>query len=195
MKLTLKRKTYQTRRLVLRPYRETDFSTWRDVLSTALPKKTPQDWEAPPGQKFTRQVFAQIKRRQEKAVDKGHFVWPIFIEKHNQFIGFVDVTVLIRDSIQVANLGYRIDNRYWRKGFAKEAVSAMIKNALVDLKLNRLEAVIDLDNKASIGLARAVGMKREGIRRHYFYQNGKWEDQVIFIATRANFGLPPLKLD
>jgi RimJ/RimL family protein N-acetyltransferase len=34
-----------------------------------------------------------------------------------------------------------------------------------DLKLNRLEAAINLDNLKSIQLAKAIGMHKEGIKR------------------------------
>jgi ribosomal-protein-alanine N-acetyltransferase len=52
-----------------------------------------------------------------------------------------------------------------------------------DLKLNRLEAAINLDNLRSVGLAQSLRMRREGIKRRYLYENEKWTDQIIFAAN------------
>jgi RimJ/RimL family protein N-acetyltransferase len=80
------------------------------------------------------------------------YVWPIFERRSGACVGSIDIHIIARDVLQVANLGYRIDNRYWRRGYAREAVSRIIRAAFQDLKLNRLEAVIDLDNRPSIAL-------------------------------------------
>jgi len=85
---------------------------------------------------------------------------------------------------QMASLGYLIINIYRGKGYATEAVKKVVKAGLNDLKFHRLEAAIDLDNKASIRLAMAAGLYREGIKKHYWYQNKRWDDQVVFIAVR-----------
>jgi ribosomal-protein-alanine N-acetyltransferase len=51
-----------------------------------------------------------------------------------------------------------------------------------------LEAAIDLDNHASIALARAAKLHDEGIKKHYWFQNNRWQDQRVFIAVPELFG-------
>jgi ribosomal-protein-alanine N-acetyltransferase len=94
----------------------------------------------------------------------------------------IDIAIYERGSLQFANLGYRLFNRYWGQGLAGEAVGAAITIGHRDLKLQRLEASIDLHNKRSIKLVKKLGLEREGIKRAYWFQNGGWDDQVIYVA-------------
>lgn len=57
------------------------------------------------------------------------------------------------------------------------------------LKLNRLEAAINLDNKKSIYLAKKIGMKKEGIKKRYWFEHGKWVDHLIYVANPEDVGL------
>lgn len=80
------------------------------------------------------------------------------------------------------------------RGFGSEAVSAAIRRVLIDLRLNRLEAVIDPDNRASIRFVESLRMKREKLRRNYYFQNNRWEDQVAYTISRKDLRWPPLML-
>jgi L-amino acid N-acyltransferase YncA len=37
---------------------------------------------------------------------------------------------------------------------------------------------INLDNRRSIALAKSIGMQREGIRKHFIYENNQWVDPM-----------------
>ncbi|MGE3974905.1 MAG: GNAT family N-acetyltransferase [Bdellovibrionales bacterium] len=189
----MKRKTYRTSRLILRPYRESDYAAWVQAHQFAPPKKSKYDWVPKPKMKFGRSDFRKIILNQNRLTQKDHtYVWPIFLKQTGELIGSVDIYVINRGVLQVANLGYRVNNLYWRKGYGEEAVSAIVRGAFKDLKLNRLEAVIDNDNKPSLKFAKAIGFRREGIRRKYYYQNKKWDDQIVYVGIREDFGLPIL---
>jgi RimJ/RimL family protein N-acetyltransferase len=56
-----------------------------------------------------------------------------------------------------------------------------------------LEAAINLDNKASIRLAKSIGMKREGIKKRYWFEYEKWTDHLIYVANPEDVGLRPTK--
>ncbi len=191
---TYKRRSFRTPRLNLRPYQEGDFSTWQEALTHAKYKRRNQyDREIPEDWNPTRAEFRKIIRKHRAGERLGtHFVWPIFLKHSGQLVGVCDVLVLHRGNLQVANLGYLIDNRFWGQGYASEAIRALIHHALLNLDLNRLEAVIDIGNLRSIGLAKKLGLRREGIRRHFYFQDGAWADQVVYVADRAAFKLRPL---
>ena len=105
------------------------------------------------------------------------------MKKSGVLVGVIDFCVLYRDDYQMANLGYQIHNRYWRRGYAIEAIKAGFKIAFKDIKLHRLEAAIDLNNKASIALAKKAGLFREGIKKNYLLENGQWVDQLVYVMT------------
>jgi [ribosomal protein S5]-alanine N-acetyltransferase len=176
--------TYQTKRLEIRALRLTDYQCWYDSHDLAKPKVDKFDMQPWPKRKRTRAIFrkAVLRHRKLAKVDKV-YVWNIFLRATGEQIGHLDIAVIQRDTYKMANLGYFLLNTYRGNGYAVEALRKIIPAAFEDLKLHRLEAAIDLDNKASIQLARACGLYREGIKKHYWFQNGRWEDQVVYIAT------------
>lgn len=108
----------------------------------------------------------------------------------NQHLGKIDLYTIQRGVWQWANLGYIIHNQFWRQGFAKEAVTAVIKAGFEKLHYHRIEAAINLDNHASIALVESLGLQRECIRRRYWYENEQWVDHLIYVALPGDFGLP-----
>ena len=58
-----------------------------------------------------------------------------------------------------------------------------------ELKLHRLEAAINLYHVASIGLVKKLEMSCEGVRRGYWYEDGDWEDHLIYSALAEDVGL------
>lgn len=48
---------------------------------------------------------------------------------------------------------------------------------------------INLDNKKSIRLVKAIGMQKEGIKKRYWYENEKWVDHIIYVANPEDIGL------
>jgi len=66
---------------------------------------------------------------------------------------------------------------------AKEAAKAALKIGLKDLNLHRIEAVMENDHKASIAVARSIGMTNEGVRKRFLPTNdSKWEDAIVFAS-------------
>lgn len=59
-------------------------------------------------------------------------------------------------------LGYSVAERFRRKGYAKEAVSAMIKWALENHQQQRFILSIAPNNEASLAMARSMGFKEIG---------------------------------
>lgn len=138
--------------------------------------------------------FRKIMRRHERMAKQDRcYVYGAFDKKTGTLIGVVDIFVIVRDHYQMGNLGYQIHNRYWGKGYGKEATYAALKIGFRDLKLNRLEAAINLDNPRSVGLAKSIGMRREGIKRRYIYENEEWTDQITFIANPEDIGMKATK--
>lgn len=66
---------------------------------------------------------------------------------------------------KTASIGYAIGVEYWNKGYTTEAVKKIITFGFKVLKLNRIEAVCDVNNIASARVMEKCGMKFEGIQR------------------------------
>ena len=173
-----------TSRLVLRAYRVTDYSAWAAAHSAMLPKQNRYDIAPLPPELRTRAFFASAVRKHRELVRADRvYMWNVFLKSTGEFIGWVDISPLDRSELSMANLGYFVLNRHRRRGYSREAIRAVVPVAFRQLKLHRLEASIDPENRASIRTARAAGLFREGVKRHYSREaDGTWSDQVIFVA-------------
>jgi len=68
----------------------------------------------------------------------------------------------------------------WGKGYATEAVLAMLQWAYESLDLNRVEAELDTRNGASARVLEKLGFVREGLRREDCIVLGEVSDSWIY---------------
>lgn len=80
----------------------------------------------------------------------------------------------------VAETGYILDRSQWGKGFAKEALTAVISHGFFAMELRRIAADIDPDNAASLALVRSLGFKLEGRLRSEWETHIGVRDSMIF---------------
>ncbi|CAK7327078.1 unnamed protein product [Dovyalis caffra] len=78
-------------------------------------------------------------------------------------------------------IGYLLASQYWGKGIATKAVKMVAKTIFVEWPhLERLEALVDVQNMGSQRVLEKAGFKREGVLRKYCIQNGRSRDMVMF---------------
>jgi ribosomal-protein-alanine N-acetyltransferase len=77
-------------------------------------------------------------------------------------------------------IGYCFDEPAWGKGYATEAVRAMLHWAYQALDLNRVEAELDTRNAASARVLEKLGFEREGLRREDCIVSGEVSDSWIY---------------
>lgn len=180
----------KTPRLTLRPLRKSDYINWHDAYAKGLPKKSKWDQGPLESKKCTKKVFEKVKNKLDRLAKKDdYYRFYVFEKKSGAIVGQIDFDIFVRSTHQFCNFGYQIFNRYWGKGYGQEASAAGLRIGFKQLKLNRLEAAINLDNKKSIRLVKAIGMKREGIKKRYWFEDGKWVDHLIYIANPEDIGL------
>ncbi|XP_057485523.1 uncharacterized protein LOC130771850 [Actinidia eriantha] len=78
-------------------------------------------------------------------------------------------------------IGYVLGSKYWGKGIATRAVKMVAADIFLEWPhLERLEGLVDVDNKGSQRVLEKAGFVREGVLRKYFLQKGRARDMVIF---------------
>ena len=85
-----------------------------------------------------------------------------------------------------AELGYWIGVPYWGRGYATEALNAVIEYGFSVLRLNRLEARHLSRNPASGRVMEKAGMTREGSQRQQVRKNDRFEDLEYYGILRAD---------
>ena len=159
--LALSRDPIFTPRLELRRTRLEDaaamFEVLRDpVMYAYLPRTAPRD---------IAEVEARFARvMQEIAPDRADqwLNWTVWLREAAQPLGTVEATVRPDHSVSI---GYQFDPKFWRRGYGREAVRAMLDH-LETHGARALEATIDIRNGASRALATSLGFKHvrtEGI--------------------------------
>jgi len=81
---------------------------------------------------------------------------------------------------QRAEIGYDLDPAYWGQGIMNEALRVVLKHGFEEMRLNRIQAIIDSRNVRSLRLVQRLGFKKEGVFRQRSYFNGQFRDDVCF---------------
>ncbi len=82
-------------------------------------------------------------------------------------------------------LGYVIAAPERRRGYATRAVRLYARWAFEELRIERLELLVQTDNEASLALAERVGFRREGVLRSYRSLRGRRVDMVVLGMLRG----------
>src|SRR6476660_6924152 len=67
-----------------------------------------------------------------------------------------------REELLQPDIGFAFLPDFWNKGFAFEAAAAVLTDARERLQLNRILAIVNPDNEASIRLLQKLGLNFEG---------------------------------
>lgn len=88
----------------------------------------------------------------------------------------------------VAEIGYILRREHWRRGIAREAVSAVIDHGFATLELRRIYADTDPENAGSAGLLRDLGFTLEGRLRAEWETHIGIRDSLIWGLLSAEWG-------
>ncbi len=91
----------------------------------------------------------------------GYGMWGIELRVDDRLIGLVGLVK--RDSLPEPDLGFALLDAYAGQGLAFEAARAVLPVAQ-SRGLQRLLAIVDPDNRRSIGLLRRLGFELEGLQ-------------------------------
>lgn len=178
----------QTKRLILRPLELHDYENWRQAYSMFHPAQNEWDESAWKDSELTLAKYKALLKKLSVMRKKDElYDYAVFRKDDGVFIGFVRFMDVSRAIFQNAFMGYRIFNNYWGEGYASEACRLGLQIAFKDLKLHRVEAGIEPHNKASIHVAKAIGLRKEGLSPRRLLVEKKWKDMLIFAATCEDF--------
>ncbi|MCH2160512.1 MAG: GNAT family N-acetyltransferase [Phycisphaerales bacterium] len=102
-------------------------------------------------------------------------------------VGQVGLQMIERGPFQNATLGYWIGKPHARKGWGRELLTLAMRRAFVDLELERLEANIVSNNRASIALVESLGFRNEGYSTNYLEIDGRRRDHERWAILRTEW--------
>lgn len=105
--------------------------------------------------------------------------WGITLGEPDDVIGTCTLADLDRRHRR-ADIGAALAAEHHGRGYAEEAVRAMIDHGFGDLGLHRVTADVDPRNAAALRLVERLGFRKEGRMREHYRQNDEWQDGLLF---------------
>ena len=165
-------KEIRTERLILRPFREADYEDLYEFLS----QLRDDEFEGYPGI-----TYENGKKHLRERVGSPDY-WAVELAEAGKVIG--NIYCGSRD-FAAKEVGYIINKRFQRQGYACEALSAVVRNAFQE-GAHRVYAECDPRNLPSWKLLESAGFRREAhLRQNIFFHRDErgmpiWKDTFIY---------------
>jgi ribosomal-protein-alanine N-acetyltransferase len=179
-----KRPRIETERLTLRLPVHGDWRDWAGLREASAAHLTP--WEPVwAHDHLTRKAFTNRVYWAMRAESQGTALPLLLVRREDAaLIGAVTLDNIRRGPVQAGTIGYWIGAPYARKGYMREAVTALVHHAFTALDLSRLESACLPENAASRGVLEKCGFKYEGVAQSYLQINGRWRNHVLYANLR-----------
>jgi ribosomal-protein-alanine N-acetyltransferase len=176
----------ETERLRLEPIRADHADAMFDGLHEPSLYAYQTD-EPPADRRELRERYARLASGLSPAGEQHWLNWIIIPRDAGVAAGYVQATVA--DDLTSATIGYLVLPAFQRRGYAGEAVGAMVRHLAV-AGIGTFEAVIDTRNTASVALVERLGFERRATRRSDDVIGGRrWLDHE-YVLRIAEAGGP-----
>ncbi|NOQ75282.1 MAG: GNAT family N-acetyltransferase [Crocinitomix sp.] len=136
-------KRFETDRLVVRNLKEADSDDYFDMMGNP---------------KVMNMVPRKVMKREESDNHLNDFlspsqnqsetkVWGIELKKGSEFIG---LCAFLKNNVTEDEIGYRLREKFWRKGFGTEIAKGLITYGFEQLKMEKITADVDTRNQNSV---------------------------------------------
>ena len=161
-------RTITGKRVCLRPVTRSD--------ATAMIRLTNQSARRCPGLVRRLKNKKQFEEMLKRHNCKDCFAFVICRNEDGVAVGGINLFEVIHRLRKSGVVGYLIGPRFFRQGYATEALQLVLRFAFRQLKLHRIEANIQPHNVASQALVKRAGFTCEGSVRKFLKIAGRWRD-------------------
>jgi RimJ/RimL family protein N-acetyltransferase len=147
----------ETERLILRPWCEEDKPAFNAIVNT------PAMMQHFGGVKPPGELYPLIDRQMEKQAHDGHCMWAVETKVDGELAGICGLRLGGHSGTRVDGvyeLGWRIAERHWGQGIAREAAEASRDWGWANTPANEIAAWTNQANAPSWGLMLRIGMVR-----------------------------------
>ena len=134
------------------------------------------------------QLNIQIEKigKNLKNASIGNKWWDIIEGKSNSVIGNCGLHNW-QEEHERAELGYNLHEKYRGNNYMMEAVTSLLAYGFKEMKLNRIEALVGLDNIPSIKIIERSGFVKEGVLREHYKENDEITDSLIYSLLKSEY--------
>jgi [ribosomal protein S5]-alanine N-acetyltransferase len=117
------------------------------------------------------EVFGYIKSIQQQYIDNGIGRFALVVKETQEVIGWAGIKFITEpenNHVNFYDLGYRLQEKHWRKGYALEAAKTWLDYGFNEMNIPTMYASAHVENLGSNTILQRIGMQQKG----QFY----WED-------------------
>ena len=166
-----------TDRLLLRPYEDRDVDAVHGVHSREEVTRF-----LPWGPRGLAEARAMVERRKPMtalARDGDGVLLVIELVDSGAVVGDVDLQLVSLEHHQ-GEVGYVVHPDHHGRGYATEAVGALLRLGFERYDLHRIVGRLDARNRASARVLERLGMRLEAHFRENEYLKGEWTDEQVY---------------
>jgi [ribosomal protein S5]-alanine N-acetyltransferase len=124
---------------------------------------------------------------QKQYVENGIGRWAIIEKSSNNFVGWTGLKLIkdiVNNHTNYYDLGYRLQKKYWGKGYATETAAAVLDYAFTKMAVTEIFGIVDVENIGSNNVLKKLGLQFVEIfmyenTKHHWYKITKeeWENK------------------
>ncbi|MDI1316639.1 GNAT family N-acetyltransferase [Flavobacterium sp.] len=107
------------------------------------------------------ECYGYIKSIQNQYIQNGIGRFVIVLKETNEVIGWAGLKFITEEENGHNNfydIGYRLQEKHWRKGYALEAATAWLDYAFTEMKIPKIYASAHVDNIGSNTILKQIGL-------------------------------------
>lgn len=167
------------------------FRNWNndDLPKMATINADPEVMQYFPSLQNESQTEAFIERMKAQLEQKGFTYFAAELLDTGEFIGFIGLSVptFTADFTPCIDMGWRLDKKYWNKGYATEGAQRCLEYAFTVLQLEEVVAICPEVNKPSENVMKKIGMMRMYSFSHPLLQdNERLKSCVLYKITKPH---------
>lgn len=179
------RRTLQTARLLLRPYRPSDAAALCDIVSHWQVVRQLGSWPWPPN--------PEVTSARAKPFEGSGDVW--VITQDQRMIGSIGITLAPEGPPDaIPTIGYMMHPAAQARGLMTEAARAALSDAFTRHNWPRIDATCWADNSASQHLLQKLGFHKTGTSSSFSAARNAQTDEITYSLTKTNWPTPSSSL-
>jgi RimJ/RimL family protein N-acetyltransferase len=106
------------------------------------------------------------------------------LRRSGRLIGACDLAL---SGVREADIGYMLAPRHWGHGYGTEVARALVAFGFEQLALERLSAVVAIENDRSRRVLENAGLRWEGLMRRHLRTRGRTWDCHLYVLDRRTW--------
>jgi RimJ/RimL family protein N-acetyltransferase len=144
----------ETKRLILREYTKEDFDSLKEIICDAETMKYyPKPYDESGVTRWIDWCIGSYKQN-------GFGLFALELKDSGAFIGDCGISLQKIDGEILPEIGYHINKKYWKNGYAKEAASAVRDWFFNNTDYDCVYSYMNIENVPSYSTAKSIGMKK-----------------------------------